>query len=109
MGRPEACVLFAQTFVHPHLDEYVDEVRACCFVFVFSVPFLHFLLRLMGLAFFLSILGVIDFWLRRKKKENAAKRKKIKETNLCWVLGAGHKEEIIRLGSFLYFWKLGFG
>ncbi|PSS15859.1 Protein virilizer like isoform 1 [Actinidia chinensis var. chinensis] len=26
MGRPEACVLFAQTFVHPHLDEYVDEV-----------------------------------------------------------------------------------
>ncbi|GAV91598.1 hypothetical protein CFOL_v3_34991 [Cephalotus follicularis] len=26
MGRPEPCVLFAQTFVHPHLDEYVDEV-----------------------------------------------------------------------------------
>ncbi|KAL5545698.1 hypothetical protein UlMin_005385 [Ulmus minor] len=24
--RPEPCVLFAQTFVHPHLDEYVDEV-----------------------------------------------------------------------------------
>ncbi|XP_074317545.1 protein virilizer homolog [Silene latifolia] len=26
MGRPEPCVLFSQTFVHPHLDEYVDEV-----------------------------------------------------------------------------------
>ncbi|KAG9151531.1 hypothetical protein Leryth_023728 [Lithospermum erythrorhizon] len=26
VGRPEACVLFAQTFVHPELDEYVDEV-----------------------------------------------------------------------------------
>ncbi|RZC25775.1 protein virilizer homolog [Glycine soja] len=26
MGRPEPCVLFAQNFVHPHLDEYVDEV-----------------------------------------------------------------------------------
>ncbi|KAK7345219.1 hypothetical protein VNO77_15803 [Canavalia gladiata] len=31
MGRPEPCVLFAQTFVHPHLDEYVDEV-------IFSEP-----------------------------------------------------------------------
>eukprot|EP01018_Ginkgo_biloba_P030944 Gb_24781 [translate_table: standard] len=27
MGRPEPCVLFAQSFIHPHLDEYVDEVR----------------------------------------------------------------------------------
>ncbi|XP_043712875.1 protein virilizer homolog [Telopea speciosissima] len=26
MGRPEPCVLFAHTFVHPQLDEYVDEV-----------------------------------------------------------------------------------
>ncbi|KAK8562208.1 hypothetical protein V6N12_049255 [Hibiscus sabdariffa] len=26
MGRPEPCVLFSQTFVHTHLDEYVDEV-----------------------------------------------------------------------------------
>lgn len=26
MGRPEPCVLFSQTFVHNHLDEYVDEV-----------------------------------------------------------------------------------
>ncbi|XP_059646578.1 protein virilizer homolog [Cornus florida] len=26
MGRTEPCVLFAQTFVHPQLDEYVDEV-----------------------------------------------------------------------------------
>ncbi|KAK9122913.1 hypothetical protein Sjap_012515 [Stephania japonica] len=26
MGRPEPCVLFAQTFAHPQLDEYVDEV-----------------------------------------------------------------------------------
>ncbi|XP_021289040.1 uncharacterized protein LOC110420160 isoform X3 [Herrania umbratica] len=26
MGRPESCVLFSQTFVHTHLDEYVDEV-----------------------------------------------------------------------------------
>ncbi|KAF7851934.1 hypothetical protein BT93_L1646 [Corymbia citriodora subsp. variegata] len=26
MGRPEPCVLFAQTFAHPNLDEYVDEV-----------------------------------------------------------------------------------
>ncbi|KAL5992966.1 hypothetical protein ACLOJK_013886 [Asimina triloba] len=25
MGRPEPCVLFSQSFVHPHLDEYVDE------------------------------------------------------------------------------------
>ncbi|CAA0831811.1 embryo defective 2016 [Striga hermonthica] len=31
MGRPEPCVLYAHTFVHPHLDEYVDEV-------VFSEP-----------------------------------------------------------------------
>lgn len=27
MGRPEPCVLFAQSFVHPQLDEHVDEVR----------------------------------------------------------------------------------
>ncbi|EEF38272.1 conserved hypothetical protein [Ricinus communis] len=26
MGRPEPCVLFSQTFIHPQLDEYVDEV-----------------------------------------------------------------------------------
>ncbi|XP_060204343.1 protein virilizer homolog [Lycium barbarum] len=26
MGRPEPCVLFAHTFLHPQLDEYVDEV-----------------------------------------------------------------------------------
>ncbi|KAL6521191.1 hypothetical protein OROGR_017760 [Orobanche gracilis] len=26
MGRPEPCVLYAHTFVHPHLDEYVDEM-----------------------------------------------------------------------------------
>ncbi|XP_038985471.1 protein virilizer homolog isoform X2 [Phoenix dactylifera] len=26
MGRPEPCVLFAQSFVHSQLDEYVDEV-----------------------------------------------------------------------------------
>ncbi|KAL3642732.1 hypothetical protein CASFOL_013547 [Castilleja foliolosa] len=26
MVRPEPCVLYAHTFVHPHLDEYVDEV-----------------------------------------------------------------------------------
>lgn len=26
MGRPEPYVVFAQTFVHPQLDEYVDEV-----------------------------------------------------------------------------------
>ncbi|KAJ8754589.1 hypothetical protein K2173_010195 [Erythroxylum novogranatense] len=26
MGRPEPCVLFSQNFVHPQLDEYVDEV-----------------------------------------------------------------------------------
>ncbi|RDX63447.1 hypothetical protein CR513_58123, partial [Mucuna pruriens] len=31
MGRPEPCIAFAQTFVHPHLDEYVDEV-------IFSEP-----------------------------------------------------------------------
>jgi hypothetical protein len=31
MGRPEPCVLFAHTFVHSQLDEYVDEV-------VFSEP-----------------------------------------------------------------------
>lgn len=27
MGRPEPYVLFSQTFNHPHLDEYVDEVQ----------------------------------------------------------------------------------
>lgn len=27
MGRPEPCVLFAQSFVHSQLDEHVDEVR----------------------------------------------------------------------------------
>ncbi|MQL89229.1 hypothetical protein Taro_021801, partial [Colocasia esculenta] len=26
MGRPEPCVLFAHSFVHAQLDEYVDEV-----------------------------------------------------------------------------------
>ncbi|PKA63718.1 hypothetical protein AXF42_Ash017002 [Apostasia shenzhenica] len=26
MGRPEPCILFAQTITHPQLDEYVDEV-----------------------------------------------------------------------------------
>ncbi|KAH6806170.1 hypothetical protein C2S51_031001 [Perilla frutescens var. frutescens] len=31
MGRPEPYVLYAHTFVHPHLDEYVDEV-------IFSEP-----------------------------------------------------------------------
>ncbi|KAK2454634.1 protein virilizer protein [Trifolium repens] len=31
MGRPDPCVLFAHTFVHSQLDEYVDEV-------VFSEP-----------------------------------------------------------------------
>ncbi|KAL8527003.1 hypothetical protein ACS0TY_016029 [Phlomoides rotata] len=31
MGRPEPCVLYAHTFVHPQLDEYVDEV-------IFSEP-----------------------------------------------------------------------
>eukprot|EP00249_Psilotum_nudum_P031415 c4541_g1_i1 orf=177-482(+) len=27
MGRPPPCVLFAQSFLHPRLAEYVDEVR----------------------------------------------------------------------------------
>ncbi|KAI7728685.1 hypothetical protein M8C21_019056 [Ambrosia artemisiifolia] len=31
MGRPEPSILFAQTFAHAHLDEYVDEV-------IFSEP-----------------------------------------------------------------------
>ncbi|XP_057778024.1 protein virilizer homolog isoform X2 [Salvia miltiorrhiza] len=31
MGRPDPGVLYAHTFVHPHLDEYVDEV-------IFSEP-----------------------------------------------------------------------
>ncbi|XP_047337824.1 protein virilizer homolog [Impatiens glandulifera] len=31
IGRAEPCVLFSQTFVHPQLDEYVDEV-------IFSEP-----------------------------------------------------------------------
>lgn len=26
MGRSEPCILFAQSFVHSQLDEYVDEV-----------------------------------------------------------------------------------
>ncbi|XP_039130822.1 protein virilizer homolog [Dioscorea cayenensis subsp. rotundata] len=26
MGRPEPCILFAHSFIHSQLDEYVDEV-----------------------------------------------------------------------------------
>lgn len=44
MGRPEPCVLFAQNFVHPHLDEYVDEVTPLSTVvyryFVLSIALL---------------------------------------------------------------------
>ncbi|KAK4776143.1 hypothetical protein SAY87_024104 [Trapa incisa] len=41
MGRPEPCVLFAQTFVHPHLDEYVDEVLFAEPVVVTACEFLE--------------------------------------------------------------------
>lgn len=43
MGRPEPCVLFAQTFVHPQLDEYVDEVSSFSVLLIwydFRFPFL---------------------------------------------------------------------
>uniref|UniRef100_F6HPK4 Uncharacterized protein n=1 Tax=Vitis vinifera TaxID=29760 RepID=F6HPK4_VITVI len=41
MGRPEPCVLFAQTFVHPQLDEYVDEVIFAEPVVITSCEFLE--------------------------------------------------------------------
>ncbi|GKV31944.1 hypothetical protein SLEP1_g40595 [Rubroshorea leprosula] len=41
MGRPEPCVLFAQTFVHPQLDEYVDEVLFAESVVVTACEFLE--------------------------------------------------------------------
>ncbi|XP_027174907.1 protein virilizer homolog [Coffea eugenioides] len=41
MGRPEPCVLFAQTFVHPTLDEYVDEVLFAEPVVVTACEFLE--------------------------------------------------------------------
>ncbi|XP_009631269.1 protein virilizer homolog isoform X1 [Nicotiana tomentosiformis] len=41
MGRPEPCVLFAQTFVHPQLDEYVDEVLFAEPVVVTACEFLE--------------------------------------------------------------------
>ncbi|CAH9135389.1 unnamed protein product [Cuscuta epithymum] len=41
MGRPEPCVLFAQTFAHPQLDEYVDEVLFSEPVVISSCEFLE--------------------------------------------------------------------
>ncbi|XP_065856562.1 protein virilizer homolog [Euphorbia lathyris] len=41
MGRPEPCVLFSQTFVHPQLDEYVDEVLFAEPVVIFACEFLE--------------------------------------------------------------------
>ncbi|KAK7268102.1 hypothetical protein RIF29_20789 [Crotalaria pallida] len=41
MGRPEPCVLFSQTFVHSHLDEYVDEVLFAEPVVVTACEFLE--------------------------------------------------------------------
>lgn len=41
MGRPEPYVLFAQTFVHPQLDEYVDEVMFAEPVVVTACEFLE--------------------------------------------------------------------
>ncbi|KAK9699314.1 hypothetical protein RND81_08G166700 [Saponaria officinalis] len=41
MGRPEPCVLFSQTFVHPHLDEYVDEVTFAEPVVITACEFLE--------------------------------------------------------------------
>ncbi|KAK4362634.1 hypothetical protein RND71_017875 [Anisodus tanguticus] len=41
MGRPEPCVLFAHTFLHPQLDEYVDEVAFSEPVVVTACEFLE--------------------------------------------------------------------
>ncbi|XP_010906480.1 protein virilizer homolog isoform X2 [Elaeis guineensis] len=41
MGRPEPCVLFAQSFVHSQLDEYVDEVLFAEPVVVTACEFLE--------------------------------------------------------------------
>ncbi|XP_075509532.1 LOW QUALITY PROTEIN: protein virilizer homolog [Primulina tabacum] len=41
MGRTEPCVLYAHTFVHPHLDEYVDEVLFSEPVVITSCEFLE--------------------------------------------------------------------
>ncbi|KAK4482102.1 hypothetical protein RD792_011543 [Penstemon davidsonii] len=41
MGRPEPCVLYAHTFVHPQLDEYVDEVLFSEPVFITACEFLE--------------------------------------------------------------------
>ncbi|KAK8934706.1 hypothetical protein KSP39_PZI014422 [Platanthera zijinensis] len=41
MGRPEPCVLFAQTFTHPQLDEYVDEVLFAEPIIITSCEFLE--------------------------------------------------------------------
>ncbi|WCJ34180.1 embryo defective 2016 [Euphorbia peplus] len=41
MGRPEPCVLFSQTFVHPQLDEYVDEVLFAEPVVIIACEFLE--------------------------------------------------------------------
>ncbi|XXG70875.1 hypothetical protein AAC387_Pa07g0258 [Persea americana] len=41
MGRPEPCVLFAQSFIHPHLNEYVDEVMFTEPVVIASCEFIE--------------------------------------------------------------------
>ncbi|ERN00963.1 uncharacterized protein LOC18429037 [Amborella trichopoda] len=41
MGRPEPCVLFAHSFVHSHLDEYVDEVQFTEPVIITACEFLE--------------------------------------------------------------------
>ena len=41
MGRAEPCVLFSQTFIHTHLDEYVDEVTL--FFFLAFLTYIYFM------------------------------------------------------------------
>ena len=58
MGRSEPCVLFAQSFVHSQLDEYVDEVSVSLFCF----PFCHLSRFWVFVDFgfnFMSILNVV--------------------------------------------------
>lgn len=41
MGRPEPYVVFAQTFVHPQLDEYIDEVMFAEPILITACEFLE--------------------------------------------------------------------
>ena len=77
MGRPEPCVLFAQSFIHPHLNEYVDEVKSpfssspsfsletlkslLLFLFIFCLISFHVCIFDFSMCIGLQLLGS-DFW-----------------------------------------------